>query len=263
MRDVQSEILEKLCQIEAEHQIKIPLAVESGSRAWGFASPDSDYDCRFVYVRPKDDYLTVFTRKDTIDYAPDAVFDLSGWDLRKFITHLVKSNAVMLEWLRSGVFYRRDHEVSEMLWQLGRAYFDPVATVWHYLSMARNNLGEILSAEKAKIKRYFYVMRPLACARFILEHGEVPFMEYSRNLGEITVPDVIREEICELMARKEHTDEGMQIAKNQPLVTYFMREVSELEKWLGTAKHEKLRDYDRADRCFRELVERVSAHGRY
>lgn len=107
MNTIQNQIIEKLGLIEAEHKIKIPLAVESGSRAWGFASPDSDYDCRFVYVRPRDFYLSVFEQKDTIDYTPDAIFDLSGWDLKKFISHLVRSNAVMLEWLQSNVIYRK------------------------------------------------------------------------------------------------------------------------------------------------------------
>jgi predicted nucleotidyltransferase len=261
MNTFQIQIIEKLSIIETEHNIKIPLAVESGSRAWGFASPDSDYDCRFVYVRPRDFYLSVFEQKDTIDYTPDAIFDLSGWDLKKFIFHLVKSNAVMLEWLQSNVIYRKNEAIAGELGELGKAFFNPISVSWHYLSMAKNKLEDVSQGETAKIKRYFYVMRPLACVRFIRERGEVPFMEYRRNLELISVPDVIRSEIDELMAQKEQAKEAQEIARNGMLIDYFNQEVAEAERWLNGAKFEKNQDYARADQCFREIIDMVNADG--
>ena len=258
---IQDQIIEKLGLIETEHNIKIPLAVESGSRAWGFASPDSDYDCRFVYVHPKDFYLSVFEQKDTIDYTPDAIFDLSGWDLRKFIAHLVKSNGVMLEWLQSNVIYRKNETIAGELWELGKAFFNPISVSWHYLSMAKNKLEDVSQGETAKIKRYFYIMRPLACIRFIQERGEVPFMEYRRNLDLISVPGVIRDEIDELMAQKEQAKEAQEIVRNGMLVDYFQQEVAESERWLSGAKFEKYQDYARADQCFRTIIEMVNADG--
>lgn len=148
--EIREQILRQLSQIEREHNIRIPIAIESGSRAWGFASPDSDYDCRFLYVHPRDWYLSVFEGKDTIEYTPDAVFDVGGWDVHKVIQHLVKSNAVMLEWLSSPVIYRMDERVRDELWKLGEAFFNPVAVCWHYLSMARNKLAEIELAAPVK-----------------------------------------------------------------------------------------------------------------
>lgn len=60
-------IIELLHSIEAEHGVKVLYACESGSRAWGFASPDSDYDVRFVYVRPLEDYLSLVPVRDVIE----------------------------------------------------------------------------------------------------------------------------------------------------------------------------------------------------
>ena len=54
MKDI---ILRELKKIEEQENVKIIMAIESGSRAWGFASPDSDYDVRFIYVRKEEDYL--------------------------------------------------------------------------------------------------------------------------------------------------------------------------------------------------------------
>lgn len=252
---IHQQILERLDAIEEEHSVRIPLAVESGSRAWGFASPDSDYDCRFVYVRPKRAYLAVFGQKDTIEYTPDAVFDLNGWDVRKTIEHLVKSNAVMLEWLQSGAVYRRRDEVAQALWQLGTASFCPVKTTWHYLSMARNKLAEIEADGTAILKKYFYVLRPLACTRFIREHNEIPFMEYHRNLKNIDVPDMVRSEIDALMAKKQQTQEKGQIEPNEILLRYFAQEVSLAQNWLSGREKRQPVDLEEANKCFQKILE--------
>jgi len=80
-------IMQKLAETEQQYNVKIPLAIESGSRGWGFASPDSDYDCRFVYVYPKDWYLSVFEQRDIIEYAVDPVYDVNGWNVKKALQH--------------------------------------------------------------------------------------------------------------------------------------------------------------------------------
>ena len=140
MDKVQQEILKRLSDNEKIHNINIPIAVESGSRAWGFASPDSDYDCRFIYVRPKNDYLTIFDKKDTITSAPDAIFDLDGWDIGKVLLHIAKSNAVMFEWLSSDVVYRQDAQIHALLLNLSRQCFNPIAIGHHYLAMAKKQI---------------------------------------------------------------------------------------------------------------------------
>lgn len=259
--NIREQILIQLEDLETEHNIHIPIAIESGSRAWGFASPDSDYDCRFIYVHPKDWYLSVFEGKDTIELTPDALFDVGGWDVRKVIRHIVKSNAVMLEWLSSGITYRMDEAVRRELRILGEAFFNPVAVCWHYLSMARNKLEEIEQSDSAKIRKYFYVLRPLACIRFIQAKGQIPYMEYRRNLAEIPLPSEVREQIGLLLKEKETADEGFQIPRNEILLDYFHGETAWAEDWLKGLHHEKNRDYTQADQTLRKIIEMVNGNG--
>lgn len=254
-RLIKEQILQKLTLAEQEHLVKIPIAVESGSRSWGFASPDSDYDCRFIYIHKREWYLSVFEGKDTISYTPDAVFDIGGWDLRKAIQHITKSNAVMLEWLSSDVLYRMNESVHQELWVLAKTFFNPIAVCWHYLSLAQNKITEIESEETCKIKAYCYVLRPLACIRYIREHGEIPYMNYHENLSRITLGDPIREEISRLLAQKQLAKEGHPIPRNQILLSYFHDECEQAKNWLGSLKHEKNRDYEQANRTFRKLIE--------
>ena len=256
---IQQQISEQLHLIEREHKVRIPIAVESGSRAWGFASPDADYDCRFIYVRDRDSYLSVFDSRDTIEHALDAVFDVSGWDVRKVIQHLVKSNAVMLEWLSSSAVYRMDEKVRAELWALGEAFFNPLAACWHYLSMARNKLGEIEETETAKIKKYFYVLRPLACIRYIHTHGKIPHMRYQENLAATPLPAVVREEIERLLEEKKTAVEAYPLPRNRVLLDYFRSETAWAEEWLGTLRQDKNRDYEQANQTFRRVVEMGSA----
>lgn len=259
--DIRDQIMLQLTRIESAHQVRIPIAIESGSRAWGFASPDSDYDCRFIYVRPRDWYLSVFKTRDTIEYTPDAIFDVGGWDVRKIIQHLVKSNAVMLEWLSSSVMYRINADVRDELWKLGEAFFNPVAVCWHYLSMARNKLGEIEMVDTAKIKKYCYVLRPLACIRYIHTHGKIPHMEYQRNLAEISLPDDIHAEIVSLLLEKEKAAEGFHLPQNKILLRYFHQETAWAEDWLGSLNHKRNEDYEYANQTFRKIIEKVNTNG--
>lgn len=258
---IRGQILSKLNEIEGEHHICIPIAIESGSRAWGFASPDSDYDCRFIYVHPRDWYLSVFEGRDTIEYTPDAIFDVGGWDVKKVIHHLVKSNAAMLEWLSSGVVYRMNQEVHDELWSLGNDFFNPVSVCWHYLSMAKNKLGEIQAKDQDKLKKYCYVLRPLACIRYIRIHGCIPYMEYQRNLVEIQVPPQVREQIALLLEEKKTAAEGHVIPQNRILLCYFQEEIAQAEEWLGNLHHEKNKDYERANQAFRDIIEMVNRNG--
>ena len=261
MDNIQNQIIEKLNHIEIEHNIKIPIAVESGSRAWGFASPNSDYDCRFVYVHPQEFYLSVFEQKDTIEYIPDTIFDLSGWDLRKFITHLVKSNVVMLEWLKSNIIYCKEDEIYNMLWELGGDFFNPISASWQYLSTAKNKLEELDRNGPNKIKKYFYILRPLACVRFIREQGSIPFMEYEKNVKVIDTPKEVRDEIANLIAIKKEANEGDFLQLHKMMFDYFDEEVTLAEKWLVDAKYNKEKNYTKVDQYFRKIIEEANKGG--
>ena len=254
-------ITQKLRETETTHKVKIPLAIESGSRGWGFASPDSDYDCRFVYVHERDWYLSVIEKHDTIEYAADKVFDVNGWDLRKFIAHIVKSNAVMFEWLSSNEVYFRDEEITALLRQLAEQFFNPVSVSHHYLSLAFKKYKEIIEADAAKLKKYFYILRPLANLRFIEQHGKMPYMEYFRTLAEIEIEKTVSNEITSIAEIKKTVDESYVMPKNEILINYFSEEIAKHEERLKTAKFEKPRVHEQADAVFRQIIGMVWANG--
>jgi len=248
-------ILLKLREIEVENNVKIPLAIESGSRGWGFASPDSDYDCRFVYVHKKDWYLSIFDKRDTIEYSADKVFDLNGWDLRKFIFHIIKSNAVMFEWLSSNEVYIRNEATAALLRELADEFFNPISVSYHYLSLAEKKYNEIIAADNAKLKTYFYVLRPLANLAYIEQYGKQPHMDYFRTLAEIEKEASVAHEIFRLAELKKISDESLLVYKNKTIVNYFASEIIRFKEKLKTMVSNKNRNYDYADTVFIKIIE--------
>lgn len=170
---MKDQILHKLKEVEHQHNIEILFAVESGSRAWGFASPDSDFDIRFVYKRKKENYLSLWDSKDTIEFMTEDDLDGSGWDLKKATLLLAKSNASFLGWLFSPVVYiNRGETLSEMK-QLAHDNFNPVAGFYHYHSMNKG-FYEQLDKGDINLKAFFYTARTAFCANWILKLGSVP-----------------------------------------------------------------------------------------
>lgn len=259
--NIRDEILQKLRETEDSNSVKIPLAIESGSRGWGFASPDSDYDCRFVYVHEKDWYLSVFDKPDTIEYAAGKVFDVNGWDLRKFISHIVKSNAVMFEWLSSNEVYIRDEHSIPLLRQLAGQFFNPVSVSHHYLSLAFKKYKEITETDNAKLKTYFYVLRPLANLKFIEQYGKMPYMEYYRTLAEIEAPKTVLDEIARITEIKKSAVESYVTPKDELLTDYFAIELARQEERLKTVSFDKYRDYGQVDSVFKTIIEMMWISG--
>lgn len=253
--DIRQEIEKKLAETESLHKVRMVFAIESGSRSWGFASPDSDYDCRFVYVHQRDWYLSVFNSEDVIEYAADSVFDINGWDLKKALYHLWKSNAVMFEWLSSGEVYGKDDYLTSIMQEVAEVYFNPVAVSYHYLNLAKKQLGALLEEEESKLKRYFYILRPIANLNFIREHGRMPYMEYMKTLEETDVQADVLARVLELLAVKKVTNEGYLIKRDDRLIRYFQEEIELFSERLVHSTFEKKRDKERIDRAFREIVE--------
>ena len=167
-----------LLQIEREHQVRILLAVESGSRAWGFPSPDSDYDARFVYVHPRNWYLSLEEHRDVIEEKCTDLLDINGWDLRKALHFYRKTNPVIYEWLQSPIVYQRDSTFVSELLKAKDAFFSPKPGVHHYLSMAERAFSECSdSGEQVRLKKYFYALRAALAARWIVERDCCPPME--------------------------------------------------------------------------------------
>jgi len=219
MSSLTSHILPTLAQIERERAVKIWFAVESGSRAWGFESTDSDYDIRFIYLSSMADYLTVFPRRDVIENAdvisPDALLDFSGWDFRKFLGLVTKSNPICFEWMQSTIVYQQAPIWSRVR-QLVVPFFSPKAAMHHYLSMARHNYREHMrdgTSPSVKLKKYLYITRPLLCCRWIERDPTAgpPPMPFMEALNAAAIPDELRSELLALVERKksgEELDEG-------------------------------------------------------
>jgi predicted nucleotidyltransferase len=200
------QILACLTRIEREHGVHILYAAESGSRAWGFASPDSDYDVRFVYIHAVDHYLGIAERRDVVELPVNALLDVNGWDVRKALALFRKSNAPLYEWLRSPIVYRRDERFFRELSALMPDYFSLRAGCHHYLSMTRNAYENDLRGETVRLKKYFYALRPLLAAGWILEHRTVPPMEFA-PLRTLIREDGVQQAIDDLLERKQASDE--------------------------------------------------------
>lgn len=162
---MRKKIKEQLRRIEDAENIKILLAVESGSRALGFASPDSDYDVRFVYIRSLEDYLRLDAIRDVIELPIDDVLDINGWDLQKTLRLLHKSNPTLFEWFSSPIVYKKT-EFSDKFRDLMMHYFSPKKTLYHYVSMAEGNYREYLKGDLVKAKNISTL-----CARYWHANG--------------------------------------------------------------------------------------------
>ncbi len=134
---MKNKILNKLKQIEQEKGVELLYACESGSRAWGFASPDSDYDIRFIYKHDLEYYLSLWEQTDVIEFMTEDDLDGSGWDLRKTVKLLAKSNAPLLEWLYSPVVYFENEAFATQMRELAKDCFSPIACLHHYLGTTK------------------------------------------------------------------------------------------------------------------------------
>lgn len=241
-------ILKKLNEIERTENVKILLAVESGSRAWGFASPDSDYDVRFIYVRPKNEYLRLDRGRDVIEYPIDDVLDINGWDLDKALKLLYKSNPTLFEWFSSPVIYKEAPFADEFR-SVMRGYYSSKRGLSHYLSMARNNFREYLRGETVKAKKYFYVLRPVLACQWILDHGSPPPMLFS-ELMEAELAADIRPEVERLLELKTNSPEVKVIPKIESLNRYLDMSIEDVQERIRKLQDDTPRDWETLNRLF-------------
>ncbi|MBR0483450.1 MAG: nucleotidyltransferase domain-containing protein [Oscillospiraceae bacterium] len=217
--EIQKQIILKLSEIEQQEHVTILHAVESGSRAWGFASPDSDFDVRFIYIRQKDDYLKLNPVRDVIEYQLDDVFDINGWDLQKMLKLLYKSNPTVFEWTNSPIVYRTS-EYFQNLKPLINSYFSPKTGICHYLATAKHNYHAYCEKEQVRMKKYFYVLRPLLACYWIAEYQTPPPMLFA-DLCTLPQEKQIDSLVQNLLAVKMQTSELGTGAK-----------IPELDRWI-------------------------------
>ncbi len=218
-------IISKLKEIEKTEDVRVLLAVESGSRAWGFASPDSDYDVRFIYVRPLSKYLQLDKQKDVIEWQLDDVLDISGWDLNKALIQFQKGNATLFEWSNSPIVYIRALEWS-YIYEHAQFFFSAKASLYHYYGTAKNTFSSHLQDENVKYKKYFYALRPLLACNYIETFGAPPPVLFN-DLLELNLPNSLRTSINELLEIKKVTNEK-DLNPHIPVIHEFIK--SELAK---------------------------------
>ena len=262
--NVRGAILDRLAAIESDGEVNVVYACESGSRAWGFASPDSDYDVRFVYARPQDWYLSfdVERQRDVIEHPIVDEIDLHGWDVRKALYLFTRTNGALIEWLNSPIRYVEQGNFAADLRHLSTEHFNATALCYHYSHMARRNAREYVLGGRVRLKKYFYILRPLLAIRHIERGLGVPPVRFER-LVDTVAPKPIGPGIARLLEAKRVTSE-MGTGRPIPELGRFIE--AELERhrdaFSGLGRPDLLESVElrtRLNRVFRKVLGATAA----
>lgn len=223
-KKMRTTIINKLKDIEKAHGITMLYACESGSRAWQFPSPDSDFDVRFIYIRPVDFYLSILDNDDQLSFPINDELDIYGWDLKKVLKLVRKSNTTPFEWLQSPIVYGELHDFRETLWKLCPHYFNRKSNIHHYLGIAKGALDTVVNNNEIKIKKLFYVLRPLLAAKWCLEQNSIAPMIMGPLLT--LMPAALAKMVEKLIDFKATANEGHVINIDPELRTYIDEQFS-------------------------------------
>ncbi len=250
-------ILRRLHATAAEEGVRILYAAESGSRAWGFASPDSDYDVRFIYAHPHDWYLRLVPARDVIERPLDPeLVDLAGWDVRKALQLMLKSNPALYEWLCSPITYIDDGRFRSDLKSLFERHASPRALAHHYASIAGSTAARHLEGRsEVRLKRYFYILRPLLALQWVVDRGTPPPMHLDALMAGAAVPPEVASAVAGLVALKRRTPE----LGDGPRLEAIDAWIAERRATLAAAASRLPEVHDagtaaEADRLFRETI---------
>lgn len=223
------DIMQRLKAAEAEHNITVLWAIESGSRAWGFHSPDSDYDCRFVYVRNRDWYLSIDVedRRDVIEYPIVDEIDINGWDLRKALRLMAKANPSIVEWLHSPIVYLQHGEFAVLARAWLAQHYAIHKGIYHYRSTAKTNFQQYLCAEQVRLKKYLYVLRPLLAVRWLEQYQQIAPIEFE-VLRSVLDDASVQAAIDRLLEAKRQASEQAKQAPDPILHAWIESELARL-----------------------------------
>ncbi len=229
---ITKEIRQRLSDIESAQGIRILYACESGSRAWGFASADSDYDVRFIFTRQRDDYLGIFDPPDMLDLGIDELLiDLTGWDLRKALRLGRKSNGSLTEWLFSPIVYQQDSVIMSEWREIACRNFVPRSSAAHYLGLCRKMWGGIQEKgdEFVTAKKYLYALRSLLAALYVCEKQSPIPVPFSDLRAVLVLPPNATAEIDQMIAEKSSGGESDTIQSNEALDSFLENEIPRLD----------------------------------
>jgi uncharacterized protein len=255
-------IQKKLLEIEERYKVKILYAVESGSRAWGFPSKDSDYDVRFIYVHPPEWYLSIDpqgigTKRDVIEEPINDLLDISGWEITKALRLFRKNNPPLLEWLRSDIIYYQKYSFVDKVRSLESDVFYPSSMLYHYLNMAKKNYREYLQGSEVKIKKYFYVLRPILACKWIKKYNTTPPISFHELLEDIVPKGELKSEIDNLLKRKMIGDE-LDLEPRIDVINEFVeQEMARLEAYAKSLNIEVKDPTNMLDELFRNTLQEV------
>ena len=250
---MREKIQEQLRRIEEAENIKILFAVESGSRAWGFASPDSDYDVRFIYIRRLEDYLRLNTIRDVIELPIDDALDINGWDLQKTLRLLHKSNPTLFEWFSSPIVYQKT-EFADKFRDLMMHYFSSKKTMYHYVSMAEGNYREYLKGDLIRAKKYFYVLRPVLACQWILDRGTPPPMLFSELL-KTELPVELIDVVNQLLELKMNSPEVKLIKRISEINEYLDESIPRIKRAVRLLEDSLTPDWNELNQLFLQSLE--------
>ncbi|GIN37282.1 MULTISPECIES: nucleotidyltransferase domain-containing protein [Heyndrickxia] len=250
-------ISEEIMKIEETYRVKILYACESGSRAWGVPSKDSDYDVRFIYIHSKDWYLSIDQKRDVIELPINDLLDMNGWELTKALRLFRKSNPSLLEWLNSSIVYYQAYSTIEKMKNLSSQVFVPTASMYHYLNMGKRNFHNFMEKDYVKIKKYFYVLRPVLACKWIETYNTFPPIEFAVLLEQMIQEDEIKTTINQLLERKQHGDESDQELRNDMLYHYLKKEMAHLTDFAHTLNSKVVDPTDKLNHLFRETLDEV------
>ena len=253
---MQEKIFQKLQDIEKGNDVRILYAAESGSRAWGFASTDSDYDVRFIYIHPPGWYLTIEKKRDVIEYLKGDL-DFAGWDIRKALALFRKVNPPLLEWLHSPIVYMDEYNLANQLREISKEVFNPRTCIYHYLHIAKGNFRNYLKGKTVKLKKYFYVLRPLLACNWIKEKNSFPPVEFQRVLDNVKVDTELRKIVLHLLEKKKDGTELDTGARIPVLNDFLENQINFFGDYVDRVAKTELKPFNFFDKIFRNKLIQV------
>ncbi len=242
------DIVKKLEEVEAKENVRILYAVESGSRAWGVESFDSDYDVRFIYAGKKEDYLRLEGTRDIIEWQMDEVWDINGWDIKKALIQFHRGNATLFEWANSPIVYKTTDEW-ECVYESAKGYFSKKTALCHYYGTAKSTYSQYLQGEKVRYKKYIYALRPLLACKYIEDKGSVPPVRFEELLEQKLDGELARE-IDKMLKIKAESDEKALNPKLPVIQSYIETEIEKYGKISKAAEDDRNSDWLELNKAF-------------
>jgi uncharacterized protein len=254
---LKNKILNELRGLEEKYEIKIIFAVESGSRAWGCPSEDSDYDVRFIYIHRKDWYLSIDQKRDVIELTINEKLDIFGWELRKTLQLFRKSNPPLMEWLHAGIVYYQAFSLVEKMKTIEKKVFRPQPALYHYVKMAKNNFLRITEKDQVNIKQYINVLRPILACKWIETQRTFPPNEIHQIMDKLLQEGQLKQEILNLVERKMSGDTEVPLSNVKAIKNFMEEEIKRILEIASKFKRPQEDITPMLDQLFRDVLEEV------